>query len=318
MEGLSTSDPADITHEKMPGEEPNIVRARLEAIVDSAYDAIVSIDSEHCIKTFNQAAEELFAYDREEVIGRRLEMLLPQKARPAHAGHIESFNQSPVTARPMEARAEVSGLRSDGTTFPAEVAIAKIKVHGETEFSAIVRDMSTQLRLIDELKRRATSDPLTGISNRRHLVEVMEIEIDRCERYNHPLSFLLLDVDDFKSINDTLGHAVGDEVIKQLGAVLKKHSRKLDVPCRWGGEEFCLLIPETSTDGALTLCERLLKDIRSLHVNIPELKGRMVTVSVGLAGYHPGDAAVDKFVQRADEAMYEAKHSGKNKVCLAP
>ncbi len=309
---------ADITQQKLLEEELGIVSSRLEAIVDSTYDAIVSIDDEHKIKTFNQAAEELFAYDREEVIGMSMEMLLPHKSRSAHAGHIESFRRSPVNARPMETRVEVAGLRSDDTSFPAEVAIAKIMVRGETEFTAVIRDISTQLRLMEELKQRATTDPLTGISNRRHLVEVMEMEVERCERYDHPLSFLLLDIDDFKSINDTYGHAVGDEVLRQLGAVLKKHSRKLDVPCRWGGEEFCLLIPETTTEAALQLCERLLEDIRSVHLHIPELAERVVTASIGLAGYHMGDAEVDKFVQRADEAMYEAKHSGKNKVCLAP
>ena len=309
---------ADVTHEKVLEEELGVVRSRLEAIVDSTYDAIVSINTEQKIKTFNQAAEELFGYDREEVIGKSIDMLLPKPARARHAGQIEKFGTSPVKSRPMESRVEVAGLRSDDTTFPAEVAIAKINVHGETEFTAVIRDISIQVRLMEELKQRATTDPLTGLSNRRHLVEVAEMEIERCERYNHPLSFLLLDIDDFKLINDSYGHAVGDEVLKQLGAVLKKYSRKLDLPARWGGEEFCLLIPETSTESALKLCGRLLEDIRGVHANIPELKDRIVTASIGLAGYHTGDVDVDKFVHRADEAMYEAKHSGKNKVCLAP
>ncbi|MES0371666.1 MAG: diguanylate cyclase [Mariprofundaceae bacterium] len=308
----------DITQQKVLEEELAILSTRLEAIVDSTYDAIVSIDDKHDIKTFNQAAEELFGFDREEVVGKNMEMLLPQGSRAPHAGHIDSFRKSPVNARPMETRVEVTGLRSDGTSFPAEVAIAKISVHGEMEFTAVVRDISVQVRLLEELKQRATTDPLTGISNRRHLVEVAEMEIERCERYEHPLSLLLLDIDDFKSVNDTYGHSVGDSVLRELGAVLKKHSRKLDVPARWGGEEFCLLIPETKTEGALELCNRLLEDIRGVHHNIPELKDRVVTASIGLAAYHKGDADVDKFVTRADEAMYEAKNSGKNKVCLAP
>ncbi|WP_167631702.1 sensor domain-containing diguanylate cyclase [Mariprofundus ferrooxydans] len=312
---LATS--VDITQEKMLAEELDIVSSRLKAIVDSAHDAIISIDENHAIKTFNQAAEKLFGYDRERAVGKSIDMLLPQRARPQHAGHIHSFGQSPTKSRAMETRAEVTGLRSDGSEFAAEVAIAKIDVHGKMEFTAIVRDISVQMRLLDELKLRATTDPLTGISNRRHLIEVAEAEIERCERYNHALSLLLLDIDDFKSINDSYGHAVGDEVLAQLGAVLKKRSRHLDLPARWGGEEFCLLIPETELDDAHGLCLRLLEDIRQVHHKIPALRERMVTASIGLAAYRKGDVDVDKLVHLADEAMYKAKNTGKNRVCLA-
>jgi len=312
---LTTS--VDITQQKIFEEELGIVSSRLEAIVDSTHDAIVSIDENHAIKTFNQAAEKLFGYDREHLVGQSMEMLIPQGARPQHAGHINSFSKSAVKSREMETRAEVVGLRSDGSNFPAEVSIAKIDVHGKNEFTAIVRDISIQMRLLDELTLRATSDPLTNISNRRHLVEVAEMEIERCDRYDHPMSLLLLDLDDFKSINDTYGHTVGDDVLRELGKLLKQRSRQLDVPARWGGEEFCLLIPEVKLEDAHSLCVRLLEDIRGIHNNIPALGQRVVTASIGLAAYYKGDCDVNKLVHLADEAMYEAKHSGKNKVCMA-
>jgi len=313
---LATS--VDITQEKILTDELDIVSSRLKAIVDSTHDAIISIDENYAIKTFNQAAEKLFGYEREEVVGKGIDMLLPQRARPHHARHIHSFGHSQVKSRAMETRTEVTGLRSDGSEFAAEVAIAKIDVHGKTEFTAIVRDISVQMRLLDELNLRATTDPLTGLSNRRHLVEVAQAEIERCERYNHALSLLLLDIDNFKSINDRYGHAVGDEVLAQLGAVLKKRSRHLDLPARWGGEEFCLLVPETGLDNAHGLCMRLLEDIRQIHHNIPALGDRTVTASIGLAAYCKGDDNLDKLVHLADEAMYKAKNTGKNRVCLAP
>jgi len=307
----------NITHEKVLEEELDIVSSRLGAIVDSTYDAIVSIDARHMIKTFNQAAEELFGYKREQVIGKNLAMLLPKPVRSSHDKQIDTFGKSSEKSRPMETRVEVSGLCSDETTFPAEVAIAKIDVHGDTEYTAIVRDISVQVRLMEELRQRAVTDPLTELSNRRHLVEIATMEIERCKRYAHPLSVVLLDIDDFKSINDTYGHAVGDAVLKEIGAVLKRFSRKLDIPARWGGEEFCMLIPEAPIKAAHQLCIRLLEAIRGIHSNIPELEGRVVTASIGLTEYHDGDVGMDAFVQRADEAMYEAKNSGKNKVCHA-
>jgi len=222
----------DISEQKQLQSELDIVNSRLEAIVDSTYDAIVSIDEQHNIKTFNQAAEELFGHDRVQVIGKNLNILLPEQARPEHANHITSFRKSPVQARPMDARVEVSGLRRDSTVFPAEVSIAKIMVRGEIEFTAVGRDVSTKLRLLEELQLRATTDLLTGLSNRRHLIEVAEAEIARCQRYDHPVSLLLLDVDDFKSINDTYGHAVGDLALQSIAAEMEKMARKLDIAAR--------------------------------------------------------------------------------------
>lgn len=307
----------DITEQKELEEQLNNVSARLEAIVDSTHDAIVSIDENHAIQTFNQAAERLFKYDRSAMIGKSIDLLLPESARRHHAAHIQSFGDSQVKSRAMETRAEVTGLCSDGNTFPAEVAIAKITVQGAKEYTAIVRDISVQMRLLDELKLRATTDALTNISNRRHLIEVAQVEIERCRRYSHALTFLLLDIDDFKLINDNYGHVVGDEVLRQLGKVLEKCCRMIDLPARWGGEEFCLLMPETSLEPAYHFCERLLEDIRCIHHQIPELGERVVTASIGLADYSNADAGFDQLVHQADEAMYRAKRSGKNKVCLA-
>jgi len=307
----------DITQQKLLEGNLGIANSRLEAIIDSTYDAIVSIDSRQTVRTFNQAAEKLFGYAREEMAGNNIDMLLPRGSRSRHTEQINNFGKSAVKSRPMESRAEVAGMRRDGSIFPAEVAIAKISVHGEVEYTAIIRDISAQMRLLDELKHCAKTDPLTGISNRRHLVEAVEAEMERSDRYDHPLSLLMLDLDDFKSINDTYGHAVGDEVLKALSRVLQKRSRKLDVPARLGGEEFCLLITETTLEHAHELCIRLLEDIRNIHTSIPALGERVVTASIGLAAHRRGESDVDSFVQQADEAMYEAKHSGKNKVCLA-
>ncbi|PJA31306.1 MAG: sensory histidine kinase [Zetaproteobacteria bacterium CG_4_9_14_3_um_filter_53_7] len=307
----------DITEQKQLQAELGVVNSRLEAIVDSTYDAIVSIDDHYNIKTFNQAAEEMFGYDRALVIGQPLEMLLPEAARADHNHHINSFRKSPVQSRPMEARAEVKGLRSDGSIFPAEVSIAKILVHCDIEFTAVVRDISTQIRLLEELHLRATTDLLTGLSNRRHLVEMMEAEIERCERYDHPMSLLLLDADDFKSINDNFGHGTGDLVLQAIADKMQGHARKLDMAARWGGEEFCILLPETSIANARTVAERLLEDLHTINRSIPELGDLVVSASIGVAVYRRGNDNVDQLVSRADEAMYAAKNSGKNKVCLA-
>jgi diguanylate cyclase (GGDEF)-like protein len=157
-------------------------------------------------------------------------------------------------------------------------------------------------------------DGLTGLYNYRHFWELLAYEIARSRRYQAPLSLLFLDVDNFKFINDTLGHPRGDVVLKTLAAYLQRTLRQTDVViCRYGGEEFVVLMPETNLEQAMSLAERLCHQISQIH--IPSANGNFnITVSIGVASLGPemdGEALVDS----ADAAMYRAKQAGKNQVC---
>jgi len=172
------------------------------------------------------------------------------------------------------------------------------------------------LELTEELERLATTDALTGLPNRRHLMAAMEAEVRRAARAGRPLSLALLDVDRFKAINDTHGHPVGDEVLRVVAEELRKVTRGGDLLGRFGGEEFAIIMPETDIDQAHLACERLRQAIAMRIMNYPNGTSGRVTVSSGVAVLAGGEGC-DHLVSRADGALYEAKADGRNLVRLA-
>lgn len=166
-------------------------------------------------------------------------------------------------------------------------------------------------RVNDQLKQQAQTDPLTALPNRNALAASFVQEIQSAQRYGRPLSLIILDIDLFKSINDQLGHLMGDRVLVDFARLLMDGLRSVDSVCRWGGEEFLLICRETSLDQAAQLAERVLQRVRE-H---PFPCQRVLTASAGVAAALPGDTLAS-LMQRADEALYAAKHSGRDRVCL--
>lgn len=166
-----------------------------------------------------------------------------------------------------------------------------------------------------ELRHLATTDPLTGASNRRHFFEMAERELKRAERYGRPLAVFLMDIDRFKSINDTYGHGIGDEVIKTVVNVIQQDLRSQDILGRIGGEEFAVLVPECPLDDAVLLADRLRQTLADYRIETP--KGPLsCTVSAGVADC--GDLhSVEAALEAADRALYAAKESGRNRVVRA-
>jgi len=160
----------------------------------------------------------------------------------------------------------------------------------------------------------ADTDGLTGIYNRRHLEKVLIAEIDRLARYEHGMAMLMIDIDHFKNLNDEFGHILGDEVLRQVAGLFSKHLRKADVVCRYGGEEFAVLLPETTGEKAMGVAEKLRRYVENF--NFPGL-GRPLTVSIGVADFPEHGSTRDALVKAADTALYAAKDAGRNKVVRA-
>jgi diguanylate cyclase (GGDEF)-like protein len=167
-------------------------------------------------------------------------------------------------------------------------------------------------RLRDELEYLATHDPLTGVLNRRAFMAAAEQELARCHRHGHVMSIVLLDLDHFKQLNDTHGHLVGDQVLRDLTERIAPLLRRPDQLGRYGGEEFILLLPETNRDAAAVVAER----IRAAAAAADKLPS--YTVSIGVACNIVSDTGLDPLLARADDALYEAKEGGRNRVVLAP
>ncbi|MBT8119394.1 MAG: GGDEF domain-containing protein [Gammaproteobacteria bacterium] len=167
-------------------------------------------------------------------------------------------------------------------------------------------------QLQEKIKRLSEEDYLTKLYNRRKIHEIIEAEIKRSRRYNSDFAVLLLDIDNFKNINDTHGHNSGDKVLVKLSNILRHNIRESDLASRWGGEEFLVICPETTADGAISLAEKIRHNIEKSTFE----EAGTVTASIGVAGIQQGDN-VNSLISRADQALYSSKHAGKNRVTMS-
>jgi len=178
------------------------------------------------------------------------------------------------------------------------------------------KELEEKEKLAKNLRHYASTDPLTGLMNRRSYFEACEKEMKSATRYKTKLSYLTIDIDKFKKVNDTYGHPFGDEVIRSLGELLIENSRSADYVARIGGEEFAILMPETDVDAAYHLADRLRANIAK-HKIIFEKKVIQITVSMGLSHLSEEDNDIETIVKRSDQALYVAKESGRNQVRCA-
>lgn len=261
------------------------------------------------LEWFGKTPEEMDGITMQELMGETLFARNEPYVRAALAGERQVFERTLTKA--------------DGSTgytlaryIPDKV---KDKVYG---FVVLVSDV-TELKLTQlELERRvleldvlASTDALTGLANRRHFLERAKEELVRSKRYHLPMSFLMLDLDHFKAVNDTHGHDVGDEVLRALAAILKDAMRETDLAGRLGGEEFGALLIQTGADQARPVAERLNKAVREALV--PAATGDVrFTVSIGITECKAGEeCSVEDLMKRADLALYRAKQTGRDKTC---
>lgn len=162
-----------------------------------------------------------------------------------------------------------------------------------------------------QVQRQAVTDELTGLTNHGRFQELLTLEVEQVRRYHHPAGLIMLDIDDFKSINDTYGHQQGDVVLRQVARVLWDTSREVDVPARYGGEEMALILPHTDLEGSFAIAERIRAEVAALRVSRLDGDGTLrVTASFGVAASADGDK--DSLIAEADSALYTAKRQGKN------
>jgi len=171
--------------------------------------------------------------------------------------------------------------------------------------------------MMDELKLLASVDPMTKLYNRRYFTKISTHTLDLAKREKTDLSIIMIDIDKFKNINDTYGHQVGDEIIIALAQILLPDQRKSDITCRYGGEEFVILLPNTSTQGATIVANNIRKDVENFIFNLSEDKILKFTVSLGVSQVDiNNEDNIELALKRADDALYQAKENGRNQVCI--
>jgi diguanylate cyclase (GGDEF)-like protein/PAS domain S-box-containing protein len=258
----------------------------------------------------NPAFTALTGYDADEVIGHSSRLLHGPKTDPQTVAAVRAAMEA---QRPI--RVELLNYSRDGEEFWIDTNIVPLRdAHGRvTHFATIGRDLTATKQLQQELRLMASTDPLTGLLNRRRFLEQAETEFLRSQRYQHELAAVMLDIDHFKTINDTHGHFVGDQVLIAMSRAAENLLRGTDILGRWGGEEFVILMPETPLAGAAILAERLREVLARLAVDTTA--GTLhFTVSAGVAARDATDADITDILQRADSALYAAKQHGRNRI----
>lgn len=287
---------------------------KLQTLVDTSLDAVVMADAEGRIVGWNHQASAIFGWSREEILGQPMILtIIPQRYRDAYAQGLKHFltaGEGPVMNRMTETHA----LHRDGHEFPVELAISAVMIQGKPEFSAFIRDITDRKRVEAELREMATTDFLTGLANRRYFMARMEDELARLQRLdNLHVAVLMLDLDHFKHVNDSYGHAAGDAVLKHFAVLMQAELRKIDTVGRVGGEEFAIVLPGASPEEAEIFAERLRERVATTSPTFNDVL-TPVTVSIGITTMLATDTSADAAMIRADKALYRAKKKGRNRV----
>jgi len=259
----------------------------------------------------NRKFTTLFGYSNEKILGQQTVILTPTKEK--FVEYAKYFTQTKDGIIKSE---ELEYKKSDGTIFWVKLEGNPIN---QTKDELLILwsflDVDKEVKYREELKLLASTDPMTKLLNRRFFPEMADGIIELSKRKHLSTSVLMLDIDKFKSINDTYGHKVGDDVIIAFSQTLKKMTRKSDLLCRWGGEEFIVLLPNTNLDGAYTTATKIRQNIASLKFTLEEQKSLQFTVSIGVSEIHiEQKESLESAINRADSALYRAKESGRNRV----
>jgi diguanylate cyclase (GGDEF)-like protein/PAS domain S-box-containing protein len=276
-------------------------RDKLTTIIEAAREAIVVTDANDVVVLINSAATDLLGKTTEEV--REL-------------GLLSLLGDVSLMKRLLEGKG-ATGHSETVIYGKRKLLVSAASIDdGEGHLigsAALIRDVTNEHQMMDELKRIAITDALTDVFNRRYIDATMIKEFDRCKRTGKSLSVLLLDIDFFKKFNDTHGHDQGDRVLQAVGAAMKSVCRQYDLPCRYGGEEFVMILPETHAGGAVIVGERLRLAIEAMVVD--NLK---VTISIGAATFPDLDLTrPEQLLEAADAALYKAKETGRNRLVSA-
>ena len=287
---------------------------RKSAIFDTALDAIITIDKDDRILEFNPAAQKIFGYARKDVMGKKMaELIVPESLRQQHYNGLKHHLRTDETTI-MGTRIETTAMRSDGTEFPIELTITRIDMDDAPLFTAYLRDITLNRQMAEQLLHQASHDYLTGLLNRHSFEQSLERILESMhEGSQHCLMYL--DLDRFKLINDSCGHAAGDELLRQLAVVLDQETGPKDILGRLGGDEFGLVISDCTPQDAFQAAKRLLKQIQDFRFYWED-KIFSLGMSIGLVNIvHTGQNVTD-LLRLADAACYRAKEEGRNRIIV--
>jgi len=313
-----------VIERKQAEEKLKASEEQVRLLLNSTAEAIYGIDIQGRCTFANPSCLRMLGYeDTSQLLGKNMHTLI-------HHSTPDGIPMAIEDCRIYRALQEGKGVqvddevlwKVDGTSFPVEYFSYPQLVNGKVSGGVVTfLDITKRKKAEEDLreserKYRELSivDNLTRLYNSRYFYGQLEIEIDRFNRYGEPLTLILLDIDDFKSFNDTYGHVEGDQVLSGLGQVIKRCLRKTDSGYRYGGEEFTVLLPVTRSEAGLITAERIRTEFKKETFSPWPGQSVHLTTSIGIAQYRP-DEGMKAFVQRVDQLMYQAKKKGKDRIC---
>ncbi|HQU16408.1 MAG: hypothetical protein B7Z66_10325 [Chromatiales bacterium 21-64-14] len=291
-------------------EQAQMRQRRLQAILDHVRDGILTLTEHGAIETFNRAAQTLFGYRAEEAVGRNFAYLLAGPGPFDPVACLASAGGSDCPGQELSLEAQ----RKDGRRFPLSLKLSEMMVDGQRCFTAIVADVSGQQQMVQRLTDLAEHDSLTGLYNRYYFMEELVRVFDQAVRSGAGrYALLYLDLDNFKYVNDTLGHHAGDHLMVEVGALLRERVRSSDLLARVGGDEFAVLLCDVDEDTSLRVAESYRLQLADY---VFDLQGARVDVgcSIGVAPFTERVETKEEWLAHADIACHAAKRLGRNRV----
>ncbi|PKO26060.1 MAG: sensor domain-containing diguanylate cyclase [Betaproteobacteria bacterium HGW-Betaproteobacteria-8] len=290
--------------------------SKLRGMINGALDAIVTIDQYAHIVEFNPAAEHIFGYRRDAVLGRNLaEVIIPPAMRKAHLDGHEHFVKTRLQ-KMFGRRLELTAMRSDGSEFPIELTITALSDQGLPFVTGFIRDITEKKRAEQDIRNLAFFDALTGLPNRRLLVDRLQQALASSMRTRKYGAVIFIDLDNFKIINDSRGHDYGDLLLVEVARRLRECVRAEDTVARLSGDEFVIILEELAASVEHSVIETRMVGEKILHVVNQPYRIKEVeyhnSCSIGISLFVGNEVGVDELLKRSDTAMYQAKAAGRN------
>ncbi len=289
---------------------------KLRAVIDGAFDAIVTTDSVGLLVEFNPAAERIFGYKKEDVLGKPMaELIIPERYRTAHhAGH--QHYQSTGLTHGFNQRMELIAMRADGSEFPVELTLTSVKDSNLPLITGFVRDISEQKKARQEIENFAYYDALTSLPNRRLLAERFQHAVAVAQRARTYGSLLFIDLDKFKTLNDTKGHDVGDQLLIEVAHRIQSIVRAGDTVARLSGDEFVVILEGLNESANIAyqqvseITQKILTELnQSYYLSLYEFT---TSASIGVVLFNNNTLPFEDYLRHADAAMYLSKENGGN------
>ncbi len=271
-------------------------------LVDSMADGMIVVNQRGLIVDTNPAAERIFGFDKENI------------GTPAHElFHKLDLENLELSTRDYREQIKLSDRK--GKDHYYEIHVTPIFGQNVIRGRLItIRNITAQKLVEEQLQYLAITDALTGLANHRHFYELLDQEQERARRSHHPFSVIMFDIDLFKQVNDTHGHLVGDQVLREIATICKHSLRQYDIICRYGGEEFSMILPNTPLQDAAHTADRLRRAVATHEFQIEDIEFNL-TISLGVSCYNPENPLPPKsLVDQADQSLYYSKQNGRNRV----